>query len=65
MRKWLEVSTVAGRLNVSPNTVYRLIKKKKLKAMAAGVEKGYRVLSSSVEEFERARIEAFQSEFFD
>lgn len=54
--KYLEVSAVAKKLNVSTSTVYRLIKQKKLIVSKNGVSAGIRVLKNSVTEFEEMRI---------
>lgn len=55
MNDLMEVSAVARRLNVSAMTVYRLIKKKKLKSINVGVSKGIRVNRGSLEKFEHDR----------
>jgi len=55
MSRYLEVSVVAMRLNVSPSTVYRLIKLKKIDSVNFGVEKGIRVCRISLEKFEEQR----------
>ena len=53
--EYLEVSTVAMRLNVSAMTVYRLIKRKKLESANVGDRKAIRVIRSSLEQFEEIR----------
>lgn len=53
--KWLEVSAVARRLNVSLATVYRLIGSKMLRSNKMGVSRCLRISASSVAEFERRR----------
>lgn len=63
MNKWLEVSVVARRFNISESTVYRLIQKRQLIGMAAGVSKGYRVLRKSVEDYESKRMGMLDGDF--
>ena len=53
--KWLEVSTVSRRLNVSSATVYRLIKNGSLRIRRLGVSSCIRVSEKSVFEFEHHR----------
>ena len=53
--KWLEVSTVARRLNVSPATVYRMVGVQILHGKKMGVSGCLRVSSRSVAEFEKRR----------
>lgn len=53
--EYLEVSTVAKRLNVSSMTVYRLIQRKKLESVNNGPKRAIRVLRSSLERFEDSR----------
>lgn len=53
--KWLEVSAVSRRLNVSAATVYRLIKNKSLHSTRFGVSRCFRVSEKSVVEFEQRR----------
>lgn len=60
MIEYLEVAAVAKRLNVSASTVYRLIKKKKLRCGFFGVEKGIRVYRDSLIEFEQKRTKEQQ-----
>lgn len=50
--KWLEVSTVSRRLNVSEATVYRLIKNKSLRCTRFGVASCLRISEKSVIDFE-------------
>jgi len=52
----MEVSVVANRLNVSAQTVYRLIRAGRLRAVRLGVSQCVRVVESSVEDFERSRV---------
>ena len=54
--KWIEVSTVAKRLNVSASTVYRLIDDNILKSARFGSKKAIRVRDSSVVCFEKSRV---------
>ncbi len=56
MSKYMEVSAVAVRLSVSADTVYNLMKNGDLKWTKVGVTKGYRVVRSSVEDFEKRRL---------
>jgi len=56
--KWLEVSTVSRRLNVSAQTVYRLIKNRSLRSTRLGVSSCLRVSEKSVVEFETHRAES-------
>lgn len=49
--QYLEVSVVARKLNVSAATVYRMIQKKKLKAVNHGASKAIRVTDKSLIEF--------------
>ena len=53
--KWLEVSAVARRLNVSPATVYRLVGAKMLHGRKMGVSGCLRVNIRSVADFEKRR----------
>lgn len=55
--KYLEVSVVAQKLNVSTETIYRLIRSKKLDAInvSAGTQKRYRVTGESLTRFEAMR----------
>ena len=53
--EYLEVSTVAMRLNVSAMTIYRPIQRKKLESVNVGNKKTIRVISSSLEQFEEIR----------
>lgn len=52
--KYMEVTDVAVMFSVSPKTVYRWIKDKKIKAINCGSEKKptYRILKDSVNKFE-------------
>jgi excisionase family DNA binding protein len=53
----IDVPTAARRLNVSRQTVYRLIHCGKLKGAAFGLVKGYQIWVSSIEEYEREKEE--------
>lgn len=55
--KWIEVSAVARRLNISAATVYRLIKLGSLRSTKMGVSRCLRVSERSVGEFETKRTE--------
>jgi len=59
--KWIEVSAVARRLNVSAATVYRLIKVGSLRSTKMGVSRCLRVSERSVGAFETRRT-AVESE---
>lgn len=58
--KWLEVSTVSKRLNVSAMTVYRLVKKQSLRGAKFGVSGCMRVSEKSVVEFEQRRASSME-----
>lgn len=53
--KWLEVSAVARRLNVSLATVYRLIGSKMLRSNKMGVSRCLRISERSIADFEKRR----------
>lgn len=56
-RNRLDVSQVAKRLNLSKQTVYRLIHAGELKGAAFGMVRGFQVWESSVEEYEHRKAE--------
>lgn len=56
--RWIEVSAVARRLNVSAATVYRLIKVGSLRSTRMGVSRCLRVSERSVGAFETRRASA-------
>lgn len=51
----LDVTQVAKRLNVSRQTVYRLIHIREFKGAAFGSVRGYQVWESSIEEYEHKK----------
>lgn len=55
--KWMPVSVVAKRLNVSSRTVYRLIDEKHLECRRVGVKGCTQVSESSVVRFVDGRVE--------
>ena len=61
--RWIEVSAVARRLNVSAATVYRLIKVGSLRSTKMGVSRCLRVSEKSVGDFETMRATAEQEAY--
>lgn len=55
--KWMPVSVVAKRLNVSVRTVYRLIEEKHLDSRRVGVKGCTQVREGSVRSFVEFRVE--------
>lgn len=55
--KWLPVSVVANRLNVSETTVRRLVSRRYLKGRRVGVRGCIQVCEDSVEVFVKDRVE--------
>jgi len=58
--KWMEVSSVARRLNISAATVYRLIKLGSLRSTKMGVSRCLRVSEASIKSFEKMRAEVVE-----
>lgn len=50
-QEWFTVKEVAEKLRVNPETVTRLIRKKRLKALSLGGKAGYRISPEAYREF--------------
>ena len=53
----MDVSQVANRLGISRSSVYRLIHSGELRAAVFGPVRGYQIWVSSVEEYEKRKLE--------